>query len=122
MTIEEGYIREIAGGLDADLIRSYLDSWDEPEVYAVSHVAFGVHPHAQWSALAHYGPHETQAMDARCFRGNFLFSTGPNRFTGRFVEAHVDIALRGTTVHVDGETLVEAGRLLVRESIGSDHG
>lgn len=115
MRIEGGYIREISGGLDAALLDDYLRSWDEPEVFAVSHIAFGVHPKAQWSALAHYGPQETQGMDARCFMGNFLFSTGPNRFTGRLVEAHLDIALRGTTVLLDDEPIVADGELLVGE-------
>lgn len=119
MRIEDGYVKEISGGLDADLIDDYLRSWDEPEVYAVSHVAFGVHPNAQWSALAHYGPHETQAMDARCYMGNFLFSTGPNRFTGRLVEAHLDMALRGTTVTLDEEPIVVDGELRVGERIGT---
>jgi 2,5-dihydroxypyridine 5,6-dioxygenase len=115
MEISDGYIRSITGGLDAELISSYLKAWDEPEVFAVSHIAFGVHPNARWSALAHYGPHETQAMDARCYMGNFLFSTGPNRFTGRLVEAHLDMALRGTTVTVDGEPIVVAGELRLGE-------
>ncbi len=121
MRIEAGYIVEISGGLDADLISSYLESWDEPEVFAVSHIAFGVHPSARWAALAHYGPHETQAMDARCFMGNFLFSTGPNRYTGRLVEAHLDIALRGTTVRLDDEEIVVAGELRVGEKTGGVH-
>jgi 2,5-dihydroxypyridine 5,6-dioxygenase len=119
MRIEDGYITDVSGGLDADLIDSYLRSWDEPEVFAVSHVAFGVHPSARWSALAHYGPHETQGMDARCFPGNFLFSTGPNRFTGRLVEAHLDIALRGTTVTLDDEPIVVDGELRLGERIGA---
>lgn len=122
MEIEKGYIRDISGGLDADLISSYLASWEEPEVFAVSHIAFGVHPKAQWSALAHYGPHETQAMDGRCFMGNFLFSTGPNRFTGRLVEAHLDIALRGASVALDEDPIVAAGELLVEEPAGGSGG
>jgi 2,5-dihydroxypyridine 5,6-dioxygenase len=117
--IEDGYIRKISGDLDAELISSYLSSWAEPEVYAVSHVAFGVHPNARWSALAHYGPHETQAMDARCFMGNFLFSTGPNRFTGRLLQAHLDIALRATTVALDGTPIVLDGELQLDEQIGA---
>jgi 2,5-dihydroxypyridine 5,6-dioxygenase len=122
LEIEAGYIRAISGGLDAELIEDYLRSWDEPEAFAVSHVAFGVHPAAQWFALAHYGPDETQAMDARCFMGNFLFSTGPNRYTGRFVEAHLDMALRGTTVTLDDEPLVVEGSLRIGERMESAHG
>jgi 2,5-dihydroxypyridine 5,6-dioxygenase len=60
-------------------------------------------------------------MDARCYMGNFLFSTGPNRFTGRLVEAHLDMALRGTTVAIDGEPIVVAGELRLGDvAEGSD--
>jgi 2,5-dihydroxypyridine 5,6-dioxygenase len=109
--IENGYIVSIEGGLDAELIEDYLRSWNESEVFATSHIGFGMHPNAQWTALEFYDKQETTAMDARCVRGVFLFSTGPNRYTGRFVEAHMDLALRGCTVLADGEPLVEAGVL-----------
>jgi 2,5-dihydroxypyridine 5,6-dioxygenase len=112
IVIENGTIVSIDGGLDADLIDDYLRSWDEPEAYATSHIGFGLHPNAQWTALAFYDKDDTIAMDPRCVRGNFIFSTGPNRHTGRFVEAHMDIALRNCTVTTDGDVLVEAGVLV----------
>src|SRR5215472_5269675 len=93
------------------LFDAYLRSWDEPEVYAMSHIGFGLHPNAQWTALSFYEKNETLGMDARCFRGNFLLSTGPNRWTGRWVEAHLDMALRGCTVSLDEEPVISDGSL-----------
>lgn len=113
MTLREGYVIEIAGGLDAKLMRGYLESWSEPAVFAVSHVGFGLHPRAQWSAMAFYEKDDSIGMDGRCFSGNFLFSTGPNRFTGRLVEAHFDIPMCGCDVFLNGEQLIEDGELLV---------
>jgi 2,5-dihydroxypyridine 5,6-dioxygenase len=110
LEIDGGYVRSVSGGLDAELIRGYLDSWGEDEVYATSHVALGVHPAAQWSALAFYEKAETHGMDARCMSGGVVFSTGPNRWVGRWVEAHLDIPMRACTVELDGTVLIDEGR------------
>ena len=112
LTVEDNAITAIEGGLDAALLRDYLESWDDPDVYAVSHVGFGMHPNAQWTALAFYEPHETLGMDARCTRGGFIFSTGPDRNIGRWVQSHIDIPLRGCTVTVDGDAILDNGALV----------
>jgi 2,5-dihydroxypyridine 5,6-dioxygenase len=109
LEIREGYVTEVTGDLDAFLIHDYLESWDEPEVFATSHIGFGMLPRAQWSALAFYEKHQVLGMDGRSVPGNFLFSTGPNRFTGRHVEAHLDIPVHGQTVTFDGEIVVDEG-------------
>ena len=83
IAIKDGYVVDVTGGLDAFLIADYLASWEEPEVYATSHMGFGMLPRAQWSAMAFYEKADILGMDGRSVQGNFLFSTGPNRFTGR---------------------------------------
>ena len=107
MRIEAGFIEEIEGGLDAEFLSDYLEGFGDREVFRTSHIGFGVHPAAQWNALSFYDRRETMGMDARCFRGGFLFSTGPNRFTGRYVDAHLDIPMRGCTVTLDGGVVAE---------------
>jgi 2,5-dihydroxypyridine 5,6-dioxygenase len=115
LEIREGYVTQITGGLDAFLVRDYLESWEEPEVFATSHVGFGMLPRAQWSALAFYEKHQVLGMDGRSVRGNFLFSTGPNRFTGRHVEAHLDIPVHGQTVYFDDELVIDEGTPVAAE-------
>lgn len=112
LCIEAGFIEEITGGLDADILRDYLGGFGDREVFRTSHVGFGVHPAAQWNALSFYDRRETMGMDARCFRGGFLCSTGPNRCTGRYVDAHLDIPMRGCTVTLDDQVVLDAGRLV----------
>jgi 2,5-dihydroxypyridine 5,6-dioxygenase len=116
LRLEKGYITSVEGGLDAQLVQGYLESWEEPEVFAASHIGFGLHPRAQWSALAFYEKDEVLGMDGRCFCGNFLFSTGPNRYTGRLVEAHLDIPMRGCNVWLDDEQLIATGKLLLGQT------
>jgi len=113
--IKDGYVVDVSGGLDAFLIADYLASWNEPEVYATSHMGFGMLPRAQWSAMAFYEKTDILGMDGRCVQGNFLFSTGPNRFTGRHVEAHLDVPMHGCSVYLDDELVIDAGTPVARE-------
>ena len=112
--VEEGFVRSIEGGLDAELLSEYMASFKDPEAYAMSHIGWGLQPRAQWSTLAMYDREATIGMDARAFEGNFLFSFGPNNEAGgdRTTACHIDIPLRRCTVMLDGEAVVEAGKVL----------
>jgi 2,5-dihydroxypyridine 5,6-dioxygenase len=67
---------------------------------------------ARYEALAVYDRRDTNGTELRAAAGNFLFSTGANEFAGRFTEGHFDIPVFNCTIALDGETVVEAGRLL----------
>lgn len=113
LTIEKGFITDIKGeGADAFTLRDYFAGWDDPEVYAVSHMGWGVHPVARWSALDVYEPRSLYGQELRSTSGNFMWSTGPNRFVGRETPAHLDIPMRGCTVEIDGEAVVVEGNLV----------
>jgi len=113
LAIERDYVTRIEGdGLDAELMRSYIAAWDEREAYAVSHVGWGMNPHARWDALALYDKRDTNGTELRAFAGNFLYSTGANEAAGRHTLGHFDLPLRNCTIRLDDETIVEAGRLL----------
>ncbi|MGN8005984.1 2,5-dihydroxypyridine 5,6-dioxygenase [Acidovorax sp. 22279] len=112
--IRNGFAQSIEGGLHAQLLSDYMESFDDPEAYALSHIGWGLQPRARWSTLAHYGHEATIGMDARAFEGNFLFSLGPNNEVGgsRTTACHIDIPMRHCTVELDGEVVVERGRVL----------
>ena len=110
--IEGGYIKNIEGGLDAELMKDFIDRWDDPELYSVSHMGFGLHPKAQWSALSFYDQSDIAGMDARSMEGGFIFSTGPNRYVGRWSEVHFDICMRGTSAKLDGEEVLKDGKFV----------
>lgn len=99
-------------GLDAELLRSYLAAFDEAEAYAVSHVGWGLNAAARWDALAMVDKRETNGIELRAFAGNVLFSTGANENAGRHTRGHFDFPLRGCTVALDGDVVVDAGRLV----------
>jgi 2,5-dihydroxypyridine 5,6-dioxygenase len=114
LTIEKGYARKIEGGIDAQLLAEYMATFKDPEAYAMSHIGWGLQPRCHWSTLAMYDKEQTIAMDARAFEGNFLFSLGPNNEAGgkRTTACHIDIPLRNCTVMLDGEVVVDKGKVV----------
>jgi 2,5-dihydroxypyridine 5,6-dioxygenase len=112
LEIEKGFIKTIEGeGTDAFVLRDYFSRWQDPNVYALSHMGWGMHPRASWSALEAYPAHTLYGQELRSVAGNFMWSTGSNRFANRETPAHLDIPMHGCTVKIDGEVVVAAGQL-----------
>ncbi|HUH87664.1 MAG TPA: peptidase M29 [Pusillimonas sp.] len=110
--IENDYITRIEGNnLDAELMRSYLQAWNEKEAYAVSHVGWGMNPKARWDALQMFDKNDINGTELRAFAGNFLYSTGANEMAGRHTQGHFDLPMRHCTVALDGLTIVDNGTL-----------
>ena len=101
-----------AGSVDAELFRSYLSAFDEPEAWAVSHVGWGMNAGARWEAMAMWDKSDHNGTELRAFAGNFLFSTGANEVAGRFCRGHFDLPMRGCTVTLDGDSVVVDGHLI----------
>lgn len=117
LTIANGYIENIEGGFDAEFLKSYMDSFKDREVYAISHIGWGLQPRAQWTALGLFDKEATLGMDARAFYGNFLFSTGPNTEAGgtRDTPCHIDIPLRNCSVSLDGVPMTVEGDVVMAD-------
>ena len=117
--IREGFIRAIAGGLDAALMNDWLDGnrahAGDMDGHAISHLGWGLNPQGRWDAIALRGDDPMRHhAGARCFAGNFLFSTGPNSQGGgkRTTTGHYDVPMRDCTVALDNEPVIEAGRIV----------
>jgi 2,5-dihydroxypyridine 5,6-dioxygenase len=117
LVIKDNYVVEINGdGFDAKLMREHLASYNDKNAYAVSHVGWGLNKKATWYNMATYdrAPDErgVSGDEGRVFWGNFLFSTGPNYHIGRFTKSHYDIALTEHSIYLDGQIVVDKGRVL----------
>jgi 2,5-dihydroxypyridine 5,6-dioxygenase len=114
LVIESGYVKKVSGGLDAELLKDYMQSFKDPEAYAISHVGWGMQDRAHWSVMGLYDREASIAMDARAFAGNFLFSLGPNTEAGgsRNTPCHMDIPMRRCTIELDGDAVVRDGRVV----------
>jgi 2,5-dihydroxypyridine 5,6-dioxygenase len=113
LTIERGKITSIEGGVDADLLREYMASFNDPDAYGISHIGWGMLETAQWSILAH--DRRGMGMHGRSFYGNVLFSTGPNGELGGPNETlcHVDVPMRNCSLYLDDEPIVVNGEIVV---------
>jgi 2,5-dihydroxypyridine 5,6-dioxygenase len=112
LTIENDYVTRIDGtSLDARLMRSYFEAWQERDAYGVSHVGWGMNARARWDALQMYDKHDINGTELRAFAGNFLYSTGANEHAGRFTRGHFDLPVCNCTVALDGKVVVSEGRL-----------
>ncbi|MGE3992313.1 leucyl aminopeptidase [Pseudorhodoplanes sp.] len=114
--IEKGYITEICGdGLDALMIRNYIESFNDSRGYAVAHIGFGLNERARWHQFAssRYSASE-HVMNALSFYGNVLFSTGPNsEFGGKNdTPCHMDLPMRGCSLWLDDVQVLEKGRVV----------
>src|SRR5579871_1777016 len=108
--IEGGYVRRIKGGREADEMRRWMDKYEDPRAYALSHVGWGTHTGAQWSARG-------IGMDGRSLYGSVLWSLGPNlEFGGdNDTACHMDLPMRHCSVWLDGEKVIGNGRILPDE-------
>lgn len=113
LVIERGFITAITGGLEADLIRSYIESFDDPRGYGMSHVGWGLDPRAHWHGLT-AGFTGGMGMELRSFLGNVMFSIGPNNELGgpNDTACHLDIPMRNCTLRLDDDIVVDAGKVV----------
>jgi 2,5-dihydroxypyridine 5,6-dioxygenase len=119
LDIREGHIVNLEGGLDAKLMRDWLDDGRsapaDRDPYAVSHLGWGMNPQSRWYGIALHGEApERHRAAARTFPGNFLFSTGPNTQGGgkRSTRGHYDVPMRDCTVELDGKVVIDHGRIV----------
>ena len=114
-TIEKGWIQDIRGGLDAELIKSYMAQFDDPRGMGMSHVGWGLDYRAQWHGLTQFPG--GMGLELRSFYGNVMFSTGPNNELGdpNDTACHLDIPMRGCSLFLDGEPVVLNGDIVVKD-------
>jgi 2,5-dihydroxypyridine 5,6-dioxygenase len=117
-TIESGMITDIRGGVDAELTRVYMESFQDPRGYGISHIGWGLDPRANAASWA-IDPRGVGMGPRGCY-GNVMFSTGPNtelRRRGTDVwgqnnsACHLDIPMFGCTLYLDDEPVVIGGQL-----------
>ncbi len=113
LQIENDRVVAVEGtGLDAELMRSYYEGWNDANAYAISHVGWGVNPGARWDALTMYDKGDVNGTELRAFAGSFMLSTGANEFADRFTNCHFDLPMRHCDVFVDDTQVIEGGQLL----------
>ena len=100
---------EINGGDDVALLKRFIEGYQDPRAYAISHIGWGLNSACTWEVdLPGIG------MDGRAHYGNVLFSLGPDTEFGgdNDTPCHLDLPMRNCTLFLDGEVIVEDGEVL----------
>ncbi|WPG41303.1 2,5-dihydroxypyridine 5,6-dioxygenase [Variovorax sp. EBFNA2] len=116
LRVEKGYVVEITGqGLDAQLIRSYIDSFNDPRAYAISHIGWGLNEKARWYQFSVTRQLTSEhVMNALSFYGNVLFSLGPNLELGgtNDTACHLDLPMRNCNLWLDEVQILKNGEVI----------
>lgn len=117
MRFEGGTCVAIEGGWDAQMMREYIDSWDDPEGYMISHIGWGSHRRGLWNALLFQDPLEIIGQDGRTSYGTTLFALGSNiTFGGTHTTGcHQDFALRNHRFYLDDELIADSGKIIPQD-------
>jgi len=119
LKIERGMVTRIAGeGTEAQLLRHYIESFNDPRAYACSHIGWGLNERAHWHHLAvTREPQSEIGVHSLAFYGNVLFSLGPNTELGgtNDTACHLDIPMRNCSLFLDGHPVVKDGAVVVSE-------
>jgi 2,5-dihydroxypyridine 5,6-dioxygenase len=113
LRVEKAMVVDIAGdGLDAQLLRDYIDSFHDPRAYAISHIGWGLNEKARWFQFAVTRQLAAEhVMNALSFYGNVLFSLGPNLELGgkNDTACHLDLPMRNCSLWLDDLQILRAG-------------
>jgi 2,5-dihydroxypyridine 5,6-dioxygenase len=114
MTFENGAAVEIEGGWDAGLIREYIEGWNDPEGYMISHIGWGTHKRALWNAILFQDALDIIGQDGRTAWGRTLFALGSNvTFGGTHTTGcHQDFALKNHRFYLDDELIADSGKIV----------
>ncbi|WP_136685515.1 leucyl aminopeptidase [Falsirhodobacter xinxiangensis] len=116
-TIEKGWITDIRGGLEAQIVKEYMASFNDKRGFGMSHVGWGMNPNAKWHNFVPGTFEGGMGMEPRSFYGNVMFSTGPNNELGgpNDTACHLDIPMRGCSLFLDDAAVVIDGDIVVKE-------
>ena len=107
--IRGGAVIEINGGPDADMLKHFIDEYQDPRAYAISHIGWGLNAACKWDVdLPGIG------MDGRACYGNVLFSMGPDTEFGgnNDTPCHLDLPMQNCTLMLDDELIVDEGKVV----------
>jgi 2,5-dihydroxypyridine 5,6-dioxygenase len=117
--IKDGYVNNIAGaGMDAALLKGYMESFNDPRAYAISHIGWGLCQNAKWYHNATTRTRDNEiGVHSLSFYGNVLFSLGPNTELGgtNDTACHMDIPLRNANLVLDDVQIVKNGDIVAPE-------
>ncbi|MFN8449137.1 MAG: hypothetical protein U0521_11235 [Anaerolineae bacterium] len=117
VTVEEGIIKSIEGGVDAALLRQYFESGHDPRSYEIAHVGWGCEHRADWGRLGRKVPGGTD--DAESYYGDLQIAfgrdTSPLLRGTNDVKTHMDFDCLNVNIDLDGRQIIEKSQFVLDE-------
>lgn len=106
LKVEDGFVTEISGGREADILKEILEEYNDDTVYNVAELGLGLNKE---NYLCGY-----MAPDEGSF-GNIHVGIGKNLNFGGNVDSplHLDMIIKTVTIEIDGRIIMEKGELKV---------
>ncbi|MEQ6854126.1 hypothetical protein AAHH17_06615 [Lysinibacillus capsici] len=104
--VKDGYIKEISGGKEAEILKEILDSYNDPSVYNIAELGLGLNDKNY--LCGHMAPDEGSF-------GNIHIGIGKNLNFGGIIDSplHLDMVMKEITIEIDGKLIMEKGELRV---------
>ena len=105
--IEDGFVREITGGRQADFLKKLLAAQNDKWVYNVAQFAMGLNPECK--------DFTGEMLNDEGVNGTIHIGIGTSANLGGDVQAktHFDAIIRAPSVWFDGEAIIRNGEILV---------
>ena len=115
--VKDGCITGLEGGVDAILLREHLEQSGDPQAFIISHIGWGTDPRARWVEVAQTRHRGRRPGTPRSTYGNVQIAFGANYALGgkNTTLAHEDLILRRAAFHLDGEMIVDDGKIIPEE-------
>jgi len=100
--VERGFIVSIEGGTQADLLKRDLHKRNDPNCYNIAELGVGLNPESRMSGIM---------LDDEGVLGSVHIGIGSNITLGGNIKGaiHYDLLMRGASIELDGETVLEEG-------------
>lgn len=107
MQVRDGNVVEIEGGMEARLLREFLESLNDPRVYHLTELAMGTNPKCKFSGIG------APAEDTHA-RGTVSFALGCDTHIGGGTPApvHIDMTMRFPSLTIDEHEIIRNGKLV----------
>lgn len=104
--VKDGFITEIVGGREADILRDILAEFNDPTVYNIAELGLGLNK--ENFLCGHMAPDEGSF-------GNIHIGIGKNLNFGGHVDSplHLDLVIKTVSCEIDGRYVMKDGELLV---------
>jgi 2,5-dihydroxypyridine 5,6-dioxygenase len=111
-----GRVQAIEGGAEAARLQATLAAHNDPRARVLGIVGWGTDPRARWYRVLDRLPDPGGIMDTETFAGNLLLVLGSNTSVslgGRnATPCHINVDCRNHSIYLDGQPVVEIGRLV----------